>query len=239
MTTATVLTLHLAVLIGLYGSPPALGGLTRPRPLERAGRRVRALAGLDLSVAGFVAFAIGAHDRRLSTTLDRSARDPRQPGRLGRARRGAAAARPPRRLVRRSRRPFLQLSARLRDRRDPVRRPPARRRPHRPRRSPSSLKKDTHDGRRPRPHRASRSPPARSAAAARSMSARCSVAMREIDLEPTSGEPPLRVYDCSGPYTDPEARDRHHGRPRRAPPRLDPRPRRRRGGGAARGPARG
>src|SRR6476619_3831370 len=32
------------------------------------------------------------------------------------------------------------------------------------------------------------------------------VAMRAIDLEPTSGEPPLRVYDCSGPYTDPEAR---------------------------------
>ncbi|MGS1015618.1 phosphomethylpyrimidine synthase ThiC [Allosphingosinicella humi] len=32
------------------------------------------------------------------------------------------------------------------------------------------------------------------------------VAMREIDLEPTSGEPPLRVYDCSGPYTDPKAK---------------------------------
>src|ERR1700755_2381063 len=32
------------------------------------------------------------------------------------------------------------------------------------------------------------------------------VAMREVDLEPTSGEPPLRVYDCSGPYTDPSAR---------------------------------
>ena len=32
------------------------------------------------------------------------------------------------------------------------------------------------------------------------------VAMREIDLEPSSGEPPLRVYDTSGPYTDPEAR---------------------------------
>jgi len=32
------------------------------------------------------------------------------------------------------------------------------------------------------------------------------VAMREIDLEPTSGEPPLRVYDCSGPYTDPQAK---------------------------------
>ena len=28
------------------------------------------------------------------------------------------------------------------------------------------------------------------------------VAMREIDLEPSSGEPPLRVYDPSGPYTD-------------------------------------
>jgi phosphomethylpyrimidine synthase len=31
------------------------------------------------------------------------------------------------------------------------------------------------------------------------------VAMREIHLEPSSGEPPLRVYDPSGPYTDPEA----------------------------------
>ncbi|QMW24306.1 phosphomethylpyrimidine synthase ThiC [Sandaracinobacteroides saxicola] len=29
------------------------------------------------------------------------------------------------------------------------------------------------------------------------------VAMREIDLEPTSGEPPLPVYDSSGPYSDP------------------------------------
>jgi len=29
------------------------------------------------------------------------------------------------------------------------------------------------------------------------------VAMREIDLE--GGEPSLRVYDTSGPYTDPEA----------------------------------
>ncbi|WP_300114146.1 phosphomethylpyrimidine synthase ThiC [Sphingobium sp.] len=32
------------------------------------------------------------------------------------------------------------------------------------------------------------------------------VAMREIDLEPSSGEPPVRVYDTSGPYTDPQAR---------------------------------
>jgi phosphomethylpyrimidine synthase len=31
------------------------------------------------------------------------------------------------------------------------------------------------------------------------------VAMREIELEPSSGEPPVRVYDTSGPYTDPEA----------------------------------
>jgi len=29
------------------------------------------------------------------------------------------------------------------------------------------------------------------------------VAMREIDLEPSSGEPPIRVYDTSGPFTDP------------------------------------
>ena len=42
------------------------------------------------------------------------------------------------------------------------------------------------------------------------------VAMREIDLEPGSGEPPVRVYDTSGPYTDPNARidalcpARHH-----------------------------
>jgi len=31
------------------------------------------------------------------------------------------------------------------------------------------------------------------------------VKMREIHLEPGSGEPPVRVYDTSGPYTDPEA----------------------------------
>ncbi|WP_267414251.1 MULTISPECIES: phosphomethylpyrimidine synthase ThiC [unclassified Sphingomonas] len=32
------------------------------------------------------------------------------------------------------------------------------------------------------------------------------VAMREVHLDPSSGEPPLRVYDPSGPYTDPDAR---------------------------------
>ncbi|MGB3846925.1 MAG: phosphomethylpyrimidine synthase ThiC [Sphingopyxis sp.] len=31
------------------------------------------------------------------------------------------------------------------------------------------------------------------------------VAMREIDLDPHSGEPGVRVYDTSGPYTDPNA----------------------------------
>ncbi|MBF0247675.1 MAG: phosphomethylpyrimidine synthase ThiC, partial [Alphaproteobacteria bacterium] len=31
------------------------------------------------------------------------------------------------------------------------------------------------------------------------------VAMRRIPLEPTSGEPPVVVYDASGPYTDPSA----------------------------------
>jgi phosphomethylpyrimidine synthase len=31
------------------------------------------------------------------------------------------------------------------------------------------------------------------------------VAMREIDLDPHSGEPPVRVYDTSGPYTDAKA----------------------------------
>ena len=32
------------------------------------------------------------------------------------------------------------------------------------------------------------------------------VAMREVMLEPSSGEPPVTVYDPSGPYTDPDAR---------------------------------
>ena len=33
-----------------------------------------------------------------------------------------------------------------------------------------------------------------------------SVAMREIDVSPAAGEPPVRVYDTSGPYTDPTLR---------------------------------
>ncbi len=32
------------------------------------------------------------------------------------------------------------------------------------------------------------------------------VAMREIELEPSSGEPPVKVYDTSGPYSDTTAR---------------------------------
>jgi phosphomethylpyrimidine synthase len=31
------------------------------------------------------------------------------------------------------------------------------------------------------------------------------IAMRQIDLEPSAGEPPVTVYDASGPYTDPAA----------------------------------
>ena len=32
------------------------------------------------------------------------------------------------------------------------------------------------------------------------------VAMRAVDLEPSSGEAPVVLYDTSGPYTDPDAR---------------------------------
>ncbi|HET7709262.1 MAG TPA: phosphomethylpyrimidine synthase ThiC [Sphingomicrobium sp.] len=32
------------------------------------------------------------------------------------------------------------------------------------------------------------------------------IAMRQVDLEPSSGEPPVTLYDTSGPYTDPQAR---------------------------------
>src|SRR5918992_2847997 len=31
------------------------------------------------------------------------------------------------------------------------------------------------------------------------------VAMRQVDLEPSSGEPPVTLYDTSGAYTDPGA----------------------------------
>ena len=51
-----------------------------------------------------------------------------------------------------------------------------------------------------------RSPPGRSAAAARSMSANCSVAMREIDLEPSRGEPPVASTTPPAPTPIPQAR---------------------------------
>src|SRR5439155_8011591 len=35
---------------------------------------------------------------------------------------------------------------------------------------------------------------------------RVKVAMRAVDLEPSSGEPPVVLYDTSGPYTDPTHR---------------------------------
>ena len=64
------------------------------------------------------------------------------------------------------------------------------------------------------------SPPARSRPRARSIVAgkripEIRVAMREIDLEPSANEPPVRVYDTSGPYSDPAVDDRH-------PPRACP-----------------
>jgi len=41
------------------------------------------------------------------------------------------------------------------------------------------------------------------------------VPMREINLHPSSGEDPVAVYDCSGPYTDPDANiDINSGLPR-------------------------
>src|SRR5215469_16811101 len=41
------------------------------------------------------------------------------------------------------------------------------------------------------------------------------VPMREIALHPSAGEPPLIVYDPSGPYTDPSVRiDIEQGLPR-------------------------
>src|SRR3569623_2104233 len=48
------------------------------------------------------------------------------------------------------------------------------------------------------------------------------VKMRAIDLEPSSGEPPLNVYDTSGPYTDPAARiDIQAGLPNVRRPRIE------------------
>ena len=41
------------------------------------------------------------------------------------------------------------------------------------------------------------------------------VPMREVALEPSSGEPPVTLYDPSGPYTDPDAKiDIRAGLPR-------------------------
>ena len=55
------------------------------------------------------------------------------------------------------------------------------------------------------------------------------VPLREIALDASSGEPPVPVYDPSGPYTDPDATiDVERGLPR-APPRLGEGARRRRG----------
>jgi phosphomethylpyrimidine synthase len=50
------------------------------------------------------------------------------------------------------------------------------------------------------------------------------VPLREIDLSPSSGEPAVRVYDTSGPYTDPAtAIDIHRGLPELRRPWIEAR----------------
>ncbi len=57
-------------------------------------------------------------------------------------------------------------------------------------------------------------PPARSIGTGR-IHPQLRVPMREITLHPSAGEPPLVVYDSSGPYTDPAVRiDIERGLPR-------------------------
>ncbi|HTV51797.1 MAG TPA: phosphomethylpyrimidine synthase ThiC [Steroidobacteraceae bacterium] len=58
-------------------------------------------------------------------------------------------------------------------------------------------------------------PASRKIYAAGELHADVRVPMREISLHPSSGEPALKVYDSSGPYTDPDARiDITRGLPR-------------------------
>ena len=65
------------------------------------------------------------------------------------------------------------------------------------------------------------------------------VAMRAVDLEPSLGRAAGHALRHQRPLHRPGSAHRHHGRPARAAPRLDPRPRRRRGSRPARGPPRG
>ncbi|MDE2262435.1 MAG: phosphomethylpyrimidine synthase ThiC, partial [Gammaproteobacteria bacterium] len=58
-------------------------------------------------------------------------------------------------------------------------------------------------------------PASRKVFAAGSIHPKLRVPMREIALHPSAGEPPLIVYDSSGPYTDPAVRiDIERGLPR-------------------------
>ena len=78
--------------------------------------------------------------------------------------------------------------------------------PHRPRR-PHRFVRESDHGRRPRTHRTRKSPPARSAAAARSTSAR--LERRDARRRPRAVVAASRrssLYDTSGPYTDPQQR---------------------------------
>ena len=47
------------------------------------------------------------------------------------------------------------------------------------------------------------------------------VAMREVALEPSAKEPPVRIYDTSGPLYRPERPHRYRSRPARLPHPLD------------------
>ena len=65
------------------------------------------------------------------------------------------------------------------------------------------------------------------------------VAMREIDLEESANEPPVRVYDTSGPYSDGTTETDIAKGLAELRAELDRRPRRRRGNRRPRGQARG
>ena len=243
MDTVSVLTLRLAEALGLYLVAVGASGLIAPDRWRALPDEMERSFGLTL-VMGLVAFAIGA----MIFGLHHSLGDPLAAivtiAAAIAAVEGLLLLAVPQAMVAFAR-PFLARPLWLGDRRGRARPPPLPRRPHRPR-HPLPLNKDPNMA--DIPALSEVEGPARTELKVTTGPIRGSrkiyvgerrVAMREVDLEPTSGEPPLRVYDCSGPYTDPGRAHRHHGRPRRSPPRLDPRPRRRRGGAPARGPPRG
>jgi phosphomethylpyrimidine synthase len=55
------------------------------------------------------------------------------------------------------------------------------------------------------PHSSTQLPNSRKVFVPGELHADIRVPMREIDLEPSANEPPIRVYDTSGIYSDPAA----------------------------------